>query len=160
MNVIWLEEREAEMRSLLKTAGTEVVGLVIQFIDKAIGNCYIGTGECEDIRQMVLAQQADEVVFDVSLNPSQERNLEKRIECPVVDYTALILHIFARNARTHQARLAVELAQLEHNRSRLKRLWNHLDRIKAGMNMRGPVKSSSKSINDYSMIAFENCNRN
>ncbi|MDA3961836.1 MAG: GTPase HflX [Planctomycetota bacterium] len=131
-------DREEEMRSLLKTAGCEVVGVAKQHLQKPVGSTYIGTGKLEEVRQLCEAGGAEEVVFDAELTPSQERNIEKHVCCSVVDYTALILHIFAANARTHQAKLAVELAQLEHNRSRLKRLWSHLDRIKAGMNMRGP----------------------
>ncbi|MHC5067492.1 MAG: GTPase HflX, partial [Planctomycetota bacterium] len=132
------DEREEEMRSLLDTAGCEVVAVTAQHLQRPVGSTYIGSGKIEEVRQLAEANDADEIVFDVELTPSQERNIEKHIERRVVDYTALILHIFSHNARTHQARLAVELAQLEHNRSRLKRLWSHLDRIKAGMNMRGP----------------------
>ena len=133
-----LGEREEEMRSLLDTAGCEVVDVISQFPSRPVSRTYIGSGKCEDVRQAGLVNQADEVVFNVQLTPSQERNLEQATGLKVVDYSALILHIFARNARTHQAKLAVELAQLEHNRSRLKRLWSHLDRIKSGKNMRGP----------------------
>jgi GTP-binding protein HflX len=132
------QEREDEMRDLLDTAGCQVCAVAIQHIDKPTKATYIGKGKCQDIWDLIEDHEALEVVFDVSLTPSQERNLERLLEAKVMDYSALILHIFAQNARTHQSMLAVELAQLEHNRSRLKRLWNHLDRIKAGMNMRGP----------------------
>ncbi|MFW5860043.1 MAG: GTPase HflX [Planctomycetota bacterium] len=147
------DEREAEMRSLLKTANREVVAVARQHLARPVGSTYIGKGKVEDVRQLALSKQAEEVVFDALLTPSQERNLEKALEILVVDYAALILHIFAQNARTHQAMLAVELAQLEHNRSRLKRLWTHLDRIKAGMNMRGPgekqLETDRRLINDH-----------
>ena len=131
-------EREDEMLALLDTAGVVVVGIARQHLAKPVGPTYVGKGKLEEVRQMAEEGRADEIVFDAELSPSQERNIEKMVERHVVDYTALILHIFASNARTHQAKLAVELAQLEHNRSRLKRLWTHLDRIKAGTNMRGP----------------------
>ena len=131
-------DREAEMRSLLKTANRCVVAVAYQHLPQPVGSTYIGSGKIKEIWDLVEDTEAEEVVFDALLNPRQERNLEKLLEVLVVDYAALILHIFAQNAHTHQAMLAVELAQLEHNRSRLKRLWTHLDRIKAGMNMRGP----------------------
>lgn len=131
-------DREAEMRSLLETAGTVVVAVLRQHLQKPVGRTYIGSGKVEELKQLAVDQLADEVVFDVALSPSQERNLEELVERHVVDYPGLILHIFARGARTHQASLAVELAQLEYNISRLKRMWSHLDRIKSGMNMRGP----------------------
>lgn len=131
-------ERRAEMTALLDTAGCSVVGEICQHLARPISSTYIGSGKCEEARALAEEHEADEIVFDCELSPSQERNLERAIDCKVIDYTALILHIFARNAHSHQAQLAVELAQLEHNRSRLKRLWTHLDRMKAGMNMRGP----------------------
>lgn len=131
-------DREQEMRSLLDTAGCEVVAVAHQYLARPAAGTYIGKGKCQEVAALAQEHSADEVVFGVELSPSQERNLEEAIGLKVIDYTALILHIFSRNARTQEAQLAVELAQLEHNRSRLKRLWTHLDRIKAGMNMRGP----------------------
>jgi GTP-binding protein HflX len=131
-------DREGEMHGLLDTAHCEVVATSVQFLRKPVGSSYIGSGKIEEVRQMAEANQADEVVFDVDLSPSQGRTLAKYIPQPIVDYTGLILHIFANNARTNQAQLSVELAQLKYHRSRLKRLWSHLDRIKGGTNMRGP----------------------
>ena len=133
-----LNDRIEEMIGLLDTAGCDVVAQASQHLAKPITATYIGKGKIEEIAQLVEQHQADEIVFDCDLTPSQGRNIGKYIEVPVIDYSALILHIFAQNARTHQAKLAVELAQLEYHRSRLKRLWSHLDRIKAGTNMRGP----------------------
>ena len=133
-----LKDREEEMRSLLTTADCEVVGVAAQHLARPINSTYIGSGKIEEIRQLCVTHEADEVIFDTQLSPSQERNIEKLVCTRVVDYAGLILHIFANNARTHQAKMAVEVAQLEYNRSRLKRLWTHLDRIKAGTNMRGP----------------------
>jgi GTP-binding protein HflX len=138
-------DREAEMRSLLDTAGCRVVGVIRQHLQRPFAGTYIGSGKVQEVREATRALGALEVAFDVSLTPSQERNLEEAFEMTVVDYTALILHIFARNARTKQAMLAVELAQLEFNRSRLKRLWTHLDRLKAGTNMRGPGEKQLES---------------
>ena len=133
-----LNDRVEEMIGLLDTAGCDVVAHASQHLAKPITATYIGKGKIEEIAQLVEQHCADEVIFDCDLSPSQGRNLSKYIEVPIIDYSALILHIFSQNARTHQARLAVELAQLEYHRSRLKRLWSHLDRIKAGTNMRGP----------------------
>ncbi len=138
-------EREEEMRSLLDTAGCEVVGVARQHLRRPVRSTWIGKGKIDEIWSLVEETGALEVAFSVDLAPSQHRNLESRLEITVIDYTALILHIFARNARTHQAMLAVELAQLEYNRSRLKRMWTHLDRIKAGTNMRGPGEKQLES---------------
>lgn len=132
------QEREEEMRRLLETANCVVCDVARQHLSKPVTATYIGSGKIEEVRQLAEQHDVDEVCFDTQLTPSQERNIEKHLERRVVDYTALILHIFAGGAKTKQARLAVELAQLEHNRSRLKRLWSHLDRLKAGTNMRGP----------------------
>jgi GTP-binding protein HflX len=131
-------DREKEMISLIDTAGADVVATVSQHLQRPLSRTYIGSGKVEEVRQAVLMHEANEVIFDTMLSPRQERNLEQDICVPVIDYAGLILHIFAQNARTHQAQLAVELAQLQYHRSRLKRLWTHLDRIKAGTNMRGP----------------------
>lgn len=138
-------EREEEMRALLDTAGCAVVGVARQHLRKPVKSTYIGKGKVREIWDLVEETGALEVVFDVDLSPSQQRNLEKGLEITVIDFTGLILHIFARNARTHQAMLAVELAQLEYHRSRLKRLWTHLDRMKAGTNMRGPGEKQLES---------------
>ena len=132
------QDREHEMKSLLDTAGAEVCAVANQFLAKLSNATLIGSGKIEEVRRLVEVHQADEVIFDCDLSPSQERNLERQLRTHVVDYSSMILHIFAQNAHSHQAQLAVELAQLEYNRSRLKRMWTHLDRIKAGTNMRGP----------------------
>ena len=134
----YLKDRTEEMIGLLDTAGCDVVAHASQHLAKPITATFIGKGKIEEVAQLVEQHEADEVVFDCDLTPSQGRNIGKYIDVPIIDYSALILHIFSQNARTHQARLAVELAQLEYHRSRLKRLWSHLDRIKAGTNMRGP----------------------
>ncbi len=134
----FLQDRIEELTGLLDTAGCDVAAVASQHLPKPITATHIGKGKIEEVAQLVEQHCADEVVFDCDLTPSQGRNLGKYIEVPIIDYSALILHIFAQNARTHQAQLAVELAQLEYHRSRLKRLWSHLDRIKAGTNMRGP----------------------
>ena len=87
------------------------------------------------------AQQADVVIFNHSLSPSQERNLEQLCQCRVLDRTGLILDIFAQRARTHEGKLQVELAQLRHISTRLIRGWTHLDKQKGGIGLRGPGES-------------------
>jgi GTPase len=126
------EERQAEMKSLLETAGREVAGMCEQHMQKPVGATYIGTGKVAEVAELARSARAEQVVFDVQLSPRQQRNLEKEIDLPVIDYNELILDIFARNARTAQAALAVEIAQLEYARSRLRRLWTHLDRQALG----------------------------
>ena len=98
---------------------------------------FIGSGKLEELSAAVEAHQADLVLFNHSLSPSQERNLEKHLKCRVLDRTGLILDIFAQRARSHEGKLQVELAQLDHLSSRLTRGWTHLDRQKGGIGMRG-----------------------
>jgi GTP-binding protein HflX len=98
---------------------------------------FIGSGKLEELSAAVEAHQADLVLFNHALSPSQERNLEKHLKCRVLDRTGLILDIFAQRARSHEGKLQVELAQLDHLSSRLTRGWTHLDRQKGGIGMRG-----------------------
>jgi len=126
------KDREAEMHSLLDTAGRSVVATLVQHIQKPAPGTYIGSGKVEELKIAVLDHGAQQVVFDVRLSPRQQRNLEEEISVAVLDYDELILDIFARNARTNQAMLAVELAQAEYDKARLKRLWTHLDRQSVG----------------------------
>jgi GTP-binding protein HflX len=99
---------------------------------------YIGSGKVEELKELAQSQEADVVVFDNDLGPAQTRNLEKQLDVKVIDRTEVILDIFATHARTHEAHLQVELAQLEYAMPRLKRMWTHLSRYKAGVGIRGP----------------------
>ncbi len=135
---LFIEEPLAELRGLATTAGTVIAGELSQRRPMPDCTTYLGHGKVAELKQLVAAANADVVVFDNDLNPAQTRNLEKELQVKVIDRTELILDIFASNARTHEARLAVELAQLEYSLPRLKRLWTHLSRIKAGVGMRGP----------------------
>lgn len=99
---------------------------------------YAGTGKVAEIRDAVQAHEAEVVLFNHALTPAQERNLERELKCRVLDRTGLILDIFAQRARTHEGKLQVELAQLEHLSSRLVRGWTHLERQKGGIGLRGP----------------------
>ena len=126
------KEREAEMCSLLDTAGRRVVGTLVQHVQKPTSGTYIGSGKVEELKELAITSGAQQVVFDVRLRPRQQRNLEEETGCAVLDYDELILDIFARNARTSQAMMAVELAQAEYDKSRLTRMWTHLDRQSVG----------------------------
>ena len=99
---------------------------------------FIGSGKVEQIRQSAAAHDADIVIFNHGLSPAQERNLEKEINCRVLDRVGLILDIFSQRARTYEGKLQVELAQLQHLSTRLVRGWSHLERQKGGIGLRGP----------------------
>jgi GTP-binding protein HflX len=106
--------------------------------DRPDAATYVGKGKAEEIRDAVARERADLIVVNHELSPAQERNLEKIVACRVVDRTRLILDIFAQRARSHEGKLQVELAQLEHLASRLVRGWTHLERQKGGIGLRGP----------------------
>jgi GTPase len=125
-------ERLEEMHALCDTAHREIVAVVVQHVRSPVSATYIGTGKVEEVKAALIEHKAEEAVFDVKLSPRQQRNLEKELGESVLDYSQLILDIFARNARTHQAMLAVELAAMQYNRARVKRLWSHLDRVGGG----------------------------
>ncbi|MCE5302759.1 MAG: GTPase HflX [Planctomycetaceae bacterium] len=127
-----------ELEGLAATAGVQVVGRLCQRRDAPDPATYLGHGKVEELKQLCAAKDADLVVFDNDLSPAQTRNLEKTLGLKVLDRTELILDIFATRAQTHQARLAVELAQLEYAMPRLKRMWTHLSRQKKGVGLRGP----------------------
>lgn len=127
-----------ELEGLATTAGVRVVGRVTQRREAPDATTYLGRGKVEELTGFAAAKDADVVIFDNDLSPAQTRNLEKAIGLKVLDRTELILDIFATRAQTRQARLAVELAQLEYAMPRLKRMWTHLSRQKKGVGLRGP----------------------
>jgi GTP-binding protein HflX len=127
-----------ELAGLVQTAGAEIVGRITQKRPSPDPATYIGTGKVEEIKHFVEVLEADVVVFDNDLSPAQIRNLEEAFKVKVLDRTEIILDIFSGRAQTHEARLAVELAQLEYSLPRLKRMWTHLSRMKMGVGMRGP----------------------
>ncbi|MEZ6071226.1 MAG: GTPase HflX [Pirellulales bacterium] len=133
-----LEDPLAELAGLAETAGARVVGRLQQRRERPDTATYLGKGKVEELAGLVAAIDADVVIFDNDLSPAQTRNLEKSLEVKVLDRTELILDIFASRAQTHEARLAVELAQLQYSLPRLKRMWTHLSRLKMGIGMRGP----------------------
>jgi GTP-binding protein HflX len=127
-----------ELRGLATTAGAVIVGSLLQRRLEIIPATYIGKGKLAELQQQVEASDADVVIFDNDLSPAQVRNLEKATGVKVLDRSELILDIFATRARTAEARLQVELAQLEYSLPRLRRMWTHLSRYKGGIGLRGP----------------------
>ncbi len=127
-----------EFEELVLSAGGDPVALLSGKRDVPHAKYFVGTGKVEELRQMVQENQAEIVIFNHELSPSQERNLESFLKCRVLDRTGLILDIFAQRARTHEGKLQVELAQLHHMSTRLIRGWTHLERQKGGIGMRGP----------------------
>jgi len=127
-----------ELAGLVETAGATVVGLLTQNRQTPDKTTYLGKGKVEELKQLAEVTEANIVVFDNDLSPAQIRNLEQALDLKVLDRTEVILDIFSNRAQTHEARLAVELAQLEYSLPRLKRMWTHLSRMKMGVGMRGP----------------------
>ena len=131
-------EDPGEFRELVTSAGVEPVAMVTGTRKQPSPRFFVGEGKLEEIRDAVAASEADVVLFNHALSPSQERNIERELQCRVLDRTGVILDIFAQRARTHEGKLQVELAQLEHMSTRLVRGWTHLERQKGGIGLRGP----------------------
>lgn len=134
----WYEPDVSEFEALVLSAGAEIVGFLTASRQKPSSANYIGSGKVEELAALVAATEADLVIFDGHLSPSQERNLERQIKARVIDRSGLILDIFASRAQTFEGKLQVELAQLDHIRTRLIRGWTHLERQKGGIGLRGP----------------------
>ncbi len=131
-------EDPGEFRELVTSAGVEPMTMVTGSRKQPSPRLFVGDGKLEEIRDAVAAYEADVVLFNHALKPSQERNIERELQCRVLDRTGVILDIFAQRARTHEGKLQVELAQLEHMSTRLIRGWTHLERQKGGIGLRGP----------------------
>ncbi|RBP84365.1 GTPase HflX [Marinomonas rhizomae] len=127
-----------EFVELAISAGADPVAVVSGTRQRPDARYFIGTGKLAEVKDIVEREEAQVVLFDHALSPSQERNLESILQCRVLDRTGLILDIFAQRARTHEGKLQVELAQLQHMSTRLIRGWTHLERQKGGIGMRGP----------------------
>ena len=127
-----------EFKDLAISAGVQPVAIVTGARRTPDSKYFAGTGKVEEIHRLVETEQADIVLFNHSLSPVQERNLEQHLKCRVLDRTGLILDIFAQRARSHEGKLQVELAQLQHLSTRLVRGWTHLERQKGGIGLRGP----------------------
>ncbi|MFC0336217.1 GTP-binding protein HflX [Kushneria avicenniae] len=133
-------EREdtSEFMELVRSAGAVPAALLTGTRRSPSPKTMIGEGKLEELREMLSTHHAELAIFNHSLSPSQERNLERILQCRVLDRTGLILDIFAQRARTHEGKLQVELAQLEYMSTRLVRGWTHLERQKGGIGLRGP----------------------
>ncbi len=127
-----------ELDMLAQTAGAEVVGREIAKRQKPDPATLIGKGKVAELSEMICETRADLIVFDEDLSPAQARNLEQGIGCRVIDRTGIILDIFAKRARTREAKTQVELAQLRYLLPRLTRAWTHLERQQGGIGLRGP----------------------
>jgi GTP-binding protein HflX len=127
-----------ELAGLADAAGAHAVGRLTQRREAPDVTTYLGRGKVEELKQLASGADADVIIFDNDLSPAQTRNLEEATGVKVIDRSELILDIFASRAQTYQARLAVELAQLQYSLPRLKQMWTHLSRIKMGVGMRGP----------------------
>jgi GTPase len=133
-------EREdlEELELLTDSAGVTTCAVLTGSRGSPQPKFFIGTGKVDELAALVQMHRADVVIFNHSLSPAQERNLEREVKCRVLDRTGLILDIFAQRARTHEGKLQVELAQLRHLSTRLIRGWTHLERQKGGIGLRGP----------------------
>jgi GTP-binding protein HflX len=137
------DERQAreyleELEFLADTAGAEVVKKFTQKLEVPNVSTFVGPGKLEEIGNYIKVVEADTVIFDDELTPTQLRNVERRLNCKVLDRTNLILDIFARRAKTAHAKTQVELAQYQYLLPRLTRMWTHLERQRGGIGLRGP----------------------
>ena len=139
------EESMEELSALLETAGGETVGMVMQQKDSPDPRTFIGEGKVGEVRDLAEAMNADMVIFDNSLSPSQQRVLSEELKVSVLDRSALILDIFAQRARTREGRLQVELAQYKYLLPRLLGMWKHLERQEGAIGTRGPGETQLES---------------
>jgi GTPase len=135
------QDELAEMRELLRTAGVEPVGELLQRRPAPDPRTYVGKGKLVELKQAVAGSDAESLVVDDDLDPGQQRRLEDELKLRVVDRTQLILDIFAQHATSAEGKLQVELAQLEYNLPRMRGMWQHLERLGGGIGTRGPGES-------------------
>ncbi len=135
------EDPLEEISRLVDTAGGEDAGRLTQRLARPVSATYFGKGKLQEIAEMVIATEADTVVVDDDLSPKQLSAVENAVSRKVIDRNEVILDIFQSNARTHQAKLQVELAQLQYELPRLARKWTHLERLGGGIGTRGPGES-------------------
>ncbi len=133
-----MDEHLDELQRLADTVGAEIVGRTYQRLEAPTPNLYLGQGKVEELKGVLQEAQSTLVLFDEPLSPVQGSNLEKTLGVRVMDRTEVILDIFATRARSAEARMQVELAQLEYLLPRLTRMWTHLSRIRGGIGLRGP----------------------
>ena len=130
-----------ELQFLAETAGVVGDKRFVQKMERANSKSYVGAGKLEEIKTYILENEIDLVIFDDELSPSQLRNLDRELNCRILDRTNLILDIFAQRAKTAYAKTQVELAQYQYLLPRLTRMWTHLERQRGGIGMRGPGES-------------------
>ena len=134
----YVDEHLEELARLADTAGAQVVGTLTQQLDRPHPGTYLGSGKVEELKQRIQELGATLVIFDDELTPAQGKNVESVVRTRVMDRAELILDIFATRARSSEARMQVELAQLEYLLPRLTRMWTHLEKMRGGIGMRGP----------------------
>jgi GTP-binding protein HflX len=139
------DEELAEIKELARTAGVEPVGSVVQHRARPAQRTYVGKGKIEELKESFKESNAESVIVDGELDPSQQRYLENALNTRVVDRTQLILDIFAQHATTAEGKLQVELAQLDYNLPRMRGMWQHLERLGGGVGTRGPGESQLES---------------
>ena len=132
------QDDQAEFIELVRSADVTAVDTLVSSRPQPSAKTFVGKGKLEEIAELVKTHDVEVVIFNHSLSPSQERNLERHLQCRVVDRTGLILDIFAQRAQSFEGKLQVELAQLKHLSTRLVRGWTHLERQKGGIGLRGP----------------------
>jgi GTP-binding protein HflX len=133
-----VEDYLRELAFLTETAGATAECTFIQRLDYPDPRTFVGSGKLAEIRDYVQGNEIDLVIFDDELSPSQHRNIERELNCRILDRTNLILDIFAHRAKTAHAKTQVELAQYEYLLPRLTRMWTHLERQRGGIGLRGP----------------------
>jgi GTP-binding protein HflX len=139
------DDELAEVRELARTAGVEPVGAVVQHRARPAQRTYVGKGKLDELKQRFRDAEAESLLVDDELDPSQQRFLENALDTRVIDRTQLILDIFAQHATSSEGKLQVELAQLEYNLPRMRGMWQHLERLGGGVGTRGPGESQLES---------------
>ena len=139
------EDELSELRELTRTALVNPVGEVVQHRDRADQRTYVGKGKLEELKQVFEDSEAEVLIVDDELDPTQQKTLEDALSTRVVDRTQLILDIFAQHAVSAEGKLQVELAQLEYNLPRMRGMWKHLERLGGGVGTRGPGESQLES---------------
>ena len=134
-----------ELEFLAETAGATTIKKFLQKLPMIHPRTFVGTGKLQEIKEFIKENTIELVIFDDELSPSQLRNIERELECKILDRNILILDIFASRARSSHAKTQVELAQLQYMLPRLTRLWTHLERQKGGIGLRGPGESQIES---------------
>ena len=138
------QESPKELEELALSAGADPVVFLTGSLAHPNPKFFIGQGKIDELKMLVDHHNAQVVIFNHALSPAQERNIEREIQSRVLDRTGLILDIFAQRARTHEGKLQVELAQLDHMSTRLVRGWTHLERQKGGIGLRGARRNTAR----------------